>query len=146
MALIWKNHLSVSNAVLDSEHKELLGLINSIEYAINVKDSCVMLNAIKKFKRCLDSHFLNEMQFAREFGIRFTDHSLAHQHMQKELQHTINQLEGRAGTWPEYVVDHYSQFLRGWLVEHITQEDMLMKPLLQTRPYEFMPEFCVNGQ
>ena len=31
-------------------------------------------------------------------------------------------------------------FLSEWMVEHILQEDMLMKPVLQTYPYDFKPD------
>ena len=33
--------------------------------------------------------------------------------------------------------EHYVQFLRDWLIKHIAEEDLPMKPMLQTRPYGF---------
>ena len=38
MALIWTKQLSVGNATLDSENKNLIGMVNSIEYAVEIKD------------------------------------------------------------------------------------------------------------
>jgi len=139
MALIWRKHLSVGNAMLDFEHKSLIGMVNSIEYAINTKNRSTLFVAIKLFKDRADTHFANEVRFAQALNLSFTQHELAHQHLQKELLHTVGQLAVKVNTWPEYVMDYYPQFLRDWLIEHITDEDMLMKPALQTRDYTFWP-------
>ena len=139
MALIWRKHLSVGNAMLDFEHKSLIGMVNNIEYTINTKDSSALLEAIKLFKDCVHTHFANEARFARAINFHFEQHELAHQHLHKELQHTIDQLAVKVGAWSDCVMDYYPQLLRDWLIEHITDEDMLMKPALQTRDYTFWP-------
>lgn len=139
MALIWRKHLSVGNAMLDFEHKKLIGMVNSIEYAIGIKDSFALLEGMKLFKGCADSHFANEARFAQAFSFNFEQHNLAHRHLQKELQQTIDELDVKVGTWSEYVMDYYPQLLRDWLIEHIVGEDMQMKPVLQSHPYDFKP-------
>lgn len=139
MALIWKKHLSVGNAMLDTEHKNLLGMVNSIEYAVNKKDLATLLKMIKSFKGNADIHFANEARFAQAFNYSFSQHELAHRHLQNELQQTVNELEVKADIWPEYVMDYYPQFLRDWLIEHISCEDMKMKPVLRSYPYDFKP-------
>jgi len=139
MALIWKKHLSVGNAMLDSEHKNLIGIVNSMEYAIKTRNSFALLGTIIQFKDCLHIHFANESRLVQAFDFPFDQHDMSHQHLLKELQHTKNDLEAKVGLWPEYVMDHYPQFLMDWLVGHIIQEDMLMKPLLESYPYDFKP-------
>lgn len=139
MALIWTRKLSVGNATLDSEHKNLIGIVNSMEYAIETRDSAALLRAFKLLKDCAHVHFANEERFAQAINFSFARHKLEHQHLQKELQHTGDELDTRSGVWSEYVMDHYPQFLRDWLVEHITGEDMLMKPALQALHYDFKP-------
>lgn len=139
MALIWTRKLSVGNATLDSEHKNLIGIVNSLEYAIETRDSAALLRAFKLLKDCAQVHFANEEKFAQAIDFPFAEHKLEHRHLQKELQQTGDELEVGSGRWPEYVMDHYPQFLRDWLVGHITGEDMLMKPALQTHPYDFKP-------
>lgn len=139
MTLIWTKQLSVGNEMLDSEHKDLIGMVNRIEYAIETRDITALSRAFKLLMNCVYVHFANEERFAQAVNIPFEQHRLAHQHLQKELQHTWNQLEAKNGIWPEYVMDHYPQFLREWLVECITKEDMLMKPALQAYPYDFKP-------
>lgn len=139
MALIWTKRLSVGNATLDSEHKNLIGMINGIEYAIKTRDNAALLRAFKLLRDCAHVHFANEERFAQAIGFPFAQHKLEHQHLQKELQHTGDELDTRNGTWFEYAMEHYPQFLREWLVGHITKEDMLMKPTLQNHPYDFKP-------
>ena len=125
--------------MLDAGHKKLIGTINSIEYAIETKDSHALLQALKLFMACVHAHFSNEERFAQAVDFHFDQHKLDHHHLQRELQHTGNELEAKNGIWSEYVMDHYPQFLREWLIGHITKEDMLMKPALQAYPYDFKP-------
>ena len=139
MALIWTNQLSVGNATLDSEHKNLIGLVNSIEHAIEKRDCAALLRTFKLLADYAHIHFANEERIAQVIDFPFAQHKLAHQHLQKELQHTGNELDAKSGTWPEYIMDHYPQFLREWLIEHITKDDLLMKPALQSYPYDFSP-------
>ena len=139
MALIWTRQLSVGNATLDAEHKNLIGMVNSIEYAVETKDCSYLLLSIRRFMDCVRIHFANEERFAQAVELHFVQHEVAHRHLRDELQHTKDELEAKNGVWPEYVMDHYPQFLREWLTEHVTGEDMLMKPVLQTYPYDFKP-------
>ncbi len=139
MALLWTKQMSVGNATLDAENKELIGMINSMEYVLKTRDSAALLQVYRQMMNCVHGHFAKEEWFAQMINFPFDQHRLWHQHLQKELQHTWGQLEARNGTWPEYIMNHYPQFLREWLVEHITKEDMLMKPVLQAYPYDLEP-------
>ncbi|MDD5301369.1 MAG: hemerythrin domain-containing protein [Gallionella sp.] len=139
MVLIWRKHLSVGNATLDFEHKSLIGMVNSIEYAINTKNSHALLEITKLFKSCVDAHFANEARFAQAIKFPFAQHELEHQYLQKVLQQMMDRLSVKVGTWSEYVMDYDPQLLRDWLIGHITGEDMKMKPVLQSLPYDFKP-------
>ena len=56
--------------------------------------------------------------------------------MQAEIDLTMYELKKNsiAGL---FVMDDYAQFLQDCLIKHITEEDMLLKPVLQTYPYDF---------
>lgn len=54
MVLIWNEHLSIGNAMLDSEHQRLLEMINNIECAIGTRDSFALLGALKLFRDGVD--------------------------------------------------------------------------------------------
>jgi hemerythrin-like metal-binding protein len=143
MILIWKEHLSVGNAMLDSEHKNLIGMINGLEYKIDHNDVSALLKAIELFKHSARAHFANEARFAQALGLDFEQHDLAHQYLLKELHTTFDELASRAAmpddTWCKYAMEHYPKLLRDWFIEHITGEDMKMKPVLQSYPCDFKP-------
>ena len=40
MEFVWTKQLSIGNAVIDSDHKNLIALINGIERAIRAKNHC----------------------------------------------------------------------------------------------------------
>lgn len=145
MHLLWTKQLSVGNEILDAEHKKLIGLTNSIEYAIKARDGFALLQIFKQIMDCAHDHFANEERFAQAVNFSFEQHRLDHQHLQQELHNTWNELYIKRGMWwSEYVMDYYPEFLRKWLIEHITNEDMLMKPALQAYPYDFRPG-CESG-
>lgn len=139
MELAWTERLSVGNAVIDSEHKILLDMINDVEQAIRRRDSVALPQVFKQLENCVRIHFANEETIARAIDFPFSHNKLEHQYVQKELQLMKEELMARNGMWSESAAEHYSYFLSEWMVEHILKEDMLMKPLLQTYPYDFKP-------
>lgn len=139
MELAWTERLSVGNAMIDSEHKILLDMINGVEQAIRRRDSVALPQAFKRLGDCVRIHFANEEALAREIGFPFAHNKLEHQYVLKEFQQMKDELLARNGMWSESAAEHYSYFLSEWMVEHILKEDMLMKPLLQTHPYDFKP-------
>jgi len=148
MALIWKNHLSVGNAMLDFEHKNLIGMINSIEYTINKNDSPALLKAIKLLKDRAHAHFATEARFAQAANFHFEKHDLSHQYFLNELQSTLDELESSIAmsddTCCKYAMEYYPRLLRDWFIEHISGEDMKMKPFLQNLPYDFNPALAAS--
>jgi hemerythrin len=42
--------------------------------------------------------------------------------------------------WTASSVDHFTAFLRDWLVNHVIKEDMLMKPVLKKQSPKFDPK------
>jgi len=139
MELEWSKQLSVGNAMIDSEHRDLLRMINDVELAIRAKDRVALLPAFKRLEEGVGVHFVNEEKIARAVNFAFTQNKLEHQYVQKEFQHIRGELVDKNGTWSESAAEHYSYFLSEWMIEHIKEEDMLMKPVLQTYPYDFKP-------
>lgn len=138
MVLIWTEDLSVGNAVIDSDHKKLVELVNDVASAAKTGDRFTLSRAVKLFRGCINCHFINEEHIAYELGFFFALHKLAHQNMQIELKLTEHELkEDGIGADHISIMEHYAQFLRDWLIKHIAEEDMQMKPLLQTYPYDF---------
>ena len=140
MELEWSKQLSVGNKTIDSEHSNILKMINDVESAIRARDSSALPRVFKLLEDCIGVHFANEEKIAQAIGFDFTHNKLEHQYVQNELRQMGEDLLAMNGSWSESVAAHYSFFLSEWMVEHILQEDMLMKPVLQTYPYDFKPD------
>lgn len=145
MELVWTKQLSVGNAVIDSDHKNLIALINGIERAIRAKDCSVMPQAFELLEGWLCVHFANEEKIARAVKFDFSKHRQAQQYSLKELQYLRNELVGKKSIWCESAIEHYAHFLRDWMTEHITKLDMPMKPMLQALDYIFWPGYGRGG-
>lgn len=131
--------MSIGNAILDSDHKELFGLIREIDCAIKAGDHSVLSRAHSQLSASMNRHFLNEELLAHSLNTPFALHKAAHQNMQVEIDLTRQQICIDSAVTLH--MEHYAQFLRDWLINHITEEDMQLKSVLQARPYDFK----VNG-
>jgi len=145
MGLTWEKHFSVGNAVIDSDHKNLIDLVNGVERAIRVRDHCSISRAFESLEHWLYFHFANEEKIARAVNFDFSKHKPAQQYSLKELQHFRDELVGKKGIWSESGIEHYSNFIREWMAEHIAKVDMPMKPMLLTLDYKFWPG-CKEGE
>lgn len=145
MKLVWTKQLSVGNAVIDSDHKNLIAVVNGIERAIRARDYSVISQAFELLEGWLCVHFANEEKIARAVNLDFFKCRQAQQYSLTELQHFKDELVAKKGLWCESAIKHYSHFLRRWMTEHIIKVDMPMKPMLQTYDYKFWPG-CKEGE
>lgn len=139
MGLIWTEQLSVGNAMIDFDHKTLVGMVNGVERALKGGDHDVLLRAFKLLSDYADVHFAHEEKIAKAVDLPFDQHKRTHKYLLNELQHIKEELEAKAGMWTEGAVEHFCHFLENWLVEHLTGEDAQMKPVLKKYPYGFKP-------
>lgn len=138
--LVWAEHLSVGNALIDSEHRDLIVAVNSIEHAILGGDRVALSKAFDAFESCVCIHLGNEECIAAAVNFPFTQNKLEHQQSMNEIRYMVKKLEAQAGVWPAYLVKMYSRFLNDWMTDHITKNNMRMKPVLQAYPYDFKPD------
>lgn len=139
MGMSWEKELSVENAVIDSDHKNLMNMINSIERAIRSKDCPAIIQAFKSIEDWLCVHFANEERIAQAISFDFSKQKPAREYLLRELLHLKNELISKKGIWCESAIEHYDRSLRDWLIEHIIKVDMPMKPMLQAIDYKFWP-------
>lgn len=137
MALTWTEQLSVGNASIDSEHRNLIGMVNSIEHALRAGNQHALLHAFKLLTDCTRLHFMNEEKIAQAAEFPVEQHKQAHRYLQRELQYFREELEAKGGMWSPGAVDHFSRMLGNWLMDHLSKEDELLKPVLLARPYDF---------
>ncbi|WP_212785384.1 bacteriohemerythrin [Ferrigenium kumadai] len=137
MTLTWTEQLSVGNAIIDSEHRNLIGLINSVEHALRSGNEHALSHAFKLLTDCVRLHFMNEEKIAQAAELPFEQHKQSHQYLQKELQYIRDELEAKSGMWSEGAVEHFTRTLGNWMMDHLSGEDKLLKPALLTLPSDF---------
>lgn len=140
MAIKWAKELSVGNEVIDSEHRNLIGLANGVAHAIWARNHLALAQAFEALENRLQIHFANEEKIARAAGFDFSSHKPAQQHSLKELRHMRDELIAKNGIWSDGAASHFTDALKEWMIGgHIGGLDMKMKPVLQSRPYGFRP-------
>jgi len=137
--LVWKNKLSVGNAIIDTEHKNLMVMVNEIELKIKMGDVSDLPHEFEHLEHWLCAHFANEENIAREINFPIAQNMREHEYLLKEFQKIKNELLAKNGTLSGDSAKSYSHFLSDWLTNHILKEDSLMKPALQSYPYDFNP-------
>ena len=142
MELAWTKQLSVGNVIIDSEHKYLIGIVNSAKRAIKARDSLMLSQEFKRLENWLCIHFINEKRIAQVVNFDFSEHTLGQQYSLEELQRLKDELAAKNGIWCESEVARYSNLLGDWMIDgHIIKSNMLMKPMLQTYDYTFWPDW-----
>jgi hemerythrin-like metal-binding protein len=144
MELTWSKQMSVGNETLDSEHKKILDLVREVERAIRARDGERLSQAFSKFEEAIRIHFGNEAKIAQAIDYLFDNHNLEHQYILKEIRLIKEEFVAKQGRWSESVAEHYYQFLSRWATEHINEDDMKMKAVLETYPYDFKPANLVG--
>jgi len=135
----WSDDLSVGNAAIDSDHQKLIVMVNGVEAMIRARDSFALPQALEQLEHHLYAHFVREEKIAQAVNFPFGKNKAEHQYVLKEYQHMKDELIAKEGIWSDGAAEHYAHFLSDWIKEHVLNEDMLLKPVLQTYPYDFNP-------
>ena len=123
MAFIeWGDALSVTVDAMDSEHKELVRLINELHDAITVnKDKEVLGKVFDGLVQYTVFHFASEEQLMEDVG--YPDLP-KHRELHQDLVSQVGKLKEKydSGEGDSVSVD-VMEFLRDWLVNHIQGTD-----------------------
>jgi hemerythrin-like metal-binding protein len=139
MGLVWGEYLSIGNGLIDSDHKNLIVVINSIEQAIGTKDRAALSKYFELLDFYMGIHFRNEEKVAAAIKFHFAKNKLEHLQLMHEMRIMLKMLEDKHIAWPNNTMQTYSSFLAGWMTDHIIKTDMQMKSALQSYPYDFIP-------
>lgn len=139
MPIHWRDKMSVGSKVLDADHKVLIRILNTFEEQTQAGADYAVLDAT--FRHLADytrDHFAREEQIQKDIGYPFRDvHAEQHRALVARLLRAYKRLKDRrqaaeaAGVRQDH--DCYADLLailNGWLVEHILQEDMKLKPYI----------------
>lgn len=130
MSIAWREAMCVGEETVDADHKHLVDLINAFEVAISSQiDHKKVARVLLGLVEYTGEHFAREEEL--QLSIRYPyyeSHRRAHRDVLKKLSDIVTEYS-RA---PDYVRDSMvrslANFLKEWLVDHIIQSDLRMKP------------------
>lgn len=140
MSLLWREQLSVGNDVIDSDHKYLIEIINRAEVSLSSKNRHELLVALDDLGHYSRLHFDREEKIANAVGYTQVSHlSQSHKELLGHLDQIRGEIDAMGQDWSAETVEHFTKFLRDWLINHVIKEDLLMKPTLQKHSPSFDP-------
>ena len=133
MPIEWRDKLSVGEPTIDADHKMLIKMINDFEAQANIDFTRQLLSdTLKSLLEYGKAHFAREEMLQVRMGY------LYHDSHRQEHRRLIRDIEAFART---YMTDasleltpavkmHILHFLRDWLINHIIEQDLKMKPFV----------------
>lgn len=137
MALVWSSKLSVGNAVIDSEHRHLIVMVNSLGTTINARDGSALLQELEQIEYWLCAHFKNEKRIALAAGFDPARLESVHRSLLAEFHRMRDGLNALGSMWSDRSAKKYYQSLCDWITGHVLEEDMQMKPMLEACEYNY---------
>jgi len=120
--LNWRAEYSVNQEVLDSHHKQLFSLLNTVyENVMNSLEVCSVLPLIDELMEYTRSHFTMEEQHMRDNGYQEID---AHISKHREFTHTIEAIKSHYHGNNLEAAQELMVVLGEWLLQHVLKEDM----------------------
>ncbi len=115
----WSPDLDTGIAEIDTQHRTLADLINSLNDARHGADSSQIGDVLNALADYTINHFSFEEQLMEEAGY---PHLRAHQRIHQLFINRITEYRERFDNG-ENVTDDLLTLLKGWLASHIQQED-----------------------
>lgn len=133
MTLVWRQQLAIGDESIDSDHKYLICLINTVELAMRTPEHRdVLTTTLAQLLDYTHAHFEREesIMLALRYS-RYDKHKQQHQLLIRELVDIQKNIAARGeGDHSAEECDAVGKLLRHWLVDHLVKEDMLLKPAL----------------
>lgn len=133
MPIEWRDKLSVGDPTLDADHKALIKMINDFEeQAENGFDRRLLSDTFKGLLDYAKAHFAREERLQARINYPYYDR---HCQEHRRLLHDVEALARNYMTDTSIAMDNgvktsVLQFLRDWLINHIIEQDLKMRPFL----------------
>jgi len=134
LTIKWQEELSVDGGPIDQDHHTLIAIINSFEDVRPGEDTIARLTEVlAKLEQYGSVHFEREEQLQRTVSFPYAEsHDRQHRILLDSLARARTALA--AVTSDEDLAtfrSHMCGFLHDWLLDHIIQNDLLMKPFVR---------------
>ncbi|OGS93046.1 MAG: hypothetical protein A2061_01850 [Gallionellales bacterium GWA2_59_43] len=139
MRLQWSDSLSIGNAQMDSDHRNLLGIMSTVEHALRSGNGQILSQTFQRLVDGVGIHFANEERLAKTIDLPFDNHRKMNLYLQQELEHMRIELDAKNGVWSDGAIEHFSHCLKNWMAAHIGRDERLLKPALTAQPYDLKP-------
>ncbi|MDP2370089.1 bacteriohemerythrin [Rhodoferax sp.] len=137
MTLEWRAQLSVGNDLIDADHQHLIGIINSAEHSLKAKNMGGLTMVLDSLFSYSKIHFSREEMIASAVG--YTDVAQLHASHETLLTKLTEMKQEIGDRLTDSAGEHFTAFLRDWLINHVIKEDMKMKPFLAKHSPRFDP-------
>lgn len=133
MSIAWRDAMCVGEPMVDDDHKHLVDLINTFELAISgggkidhKKVARVLLGLVEY----TGDHFAREEELQRTIRYPYHEsHRRSHRDVLKKLSDIVTEYSLTTDSAKrDRMVRDLANFLKEWLVDHIIQSDLRMKP------------------
>lgn len=131
MSLVWREQLSVGNDLIDSDHKHLIEIINQVEECMKTRSRDGLGMAFDRLSRYSKTHFSAEEKIAE--SVEYKNASSLHDSHEALLERLDRLRQEIEDDWTDLSMEHFTELLRSWLIDHVIKEDLLMKPTLTKR-------------
>ena len=128
VSITWRNKMSIGEPMIDSDHKRLIDLINTYETAIGAGDMDLLKSAFDGLMHYTETHFAREEDLMRAIHYKdYQAHKDAHDNLKLDLRKFHETI--MAGD-DDMHLTQVNKFLHDWLIDHVLNEDMKLKPIL----------------
>jgi len=140
MAIIWRRGMSVANDVIDHDHHFMINFINTIELVLQKPEEKEMLmEVLDQLHEYSINHFRREETIQRKIEYpQSLNHRNSHSTLLADLEKLIGEIKESKST--EEISERSPEiinFLRNWLINHVLNEDIKLKPYLEKLPKAF---------
>jgi hemerythrin len=134
MLIVWRDQMSVDGGLIDQDHRVLIGIINDFAATDATPAAVPALEGIlAKLDRYTQIHFEREEKLQRAILYPYHEaHRRSHKDLIRQLSEVRAELTAKpVTTKPDDLIAAHAkmgEFLHHWLVDHIIETDLRMKP------------------
>lgn len=127
--ITWSDALSVNDPEIDSQHQQLIGMINDLHEAMREgKTQSIMGNLFNRLIEYTTKHFSYEEKRMEDCGYpNLVEHKAKHADLVKQ----VIALQGKFHSGSQHINMKVMNFLKEWITNHIQKGDKKYAPYLQ---------------
>ncbi len=137
MALIWRKSMDLGNNAIDHDHRYLVCYINTVELALQTPDDKeVLVESLAQLYSYAYDHFMREEIIQTKIKYpEIQEHKQEHKRLLEQFMELRNKVKSEYSAQElEKQSNDLVDFLRHWLIDHVLNEDIKLKPYLKNYP------------